>query len=102
MARSFFSRLKGLLGTLSLPSGEGLLLEPCNGIHMLGMLYAIDAVFIDKEGVVVGLVERIPPFALSKTYKKAHSCLELSPGTIETSGTTCGDQIALFELSDDA
>jgi Uncharacterized ACR, COG1430. len=78
MARSFFSRLKGLLGTLSLPSGQGLLLEPCNGIHMLGMLYAIDAVFIDKQGVVVGLVERIPPFALSKTYKKAQSCLELS------------------------
>ena len=34
-ADSFFSRLKGLLGTDSLPEGESLLIYPCSSIHTL-------------------------------------------------------------------
>lgn len=96
MARSFFTRLKGLLGTDSLPEGQGLWLEPCASIHMFGMKYAIDAVFVDKKNVVVGLVENIPPGALSKTYKGARSCLELRPGVIVASGTAIGDELDLI------
>lgn len=102
MARSFLSRLKGLLGTRSLPAGQGLLLEPCNGIHMLGMLYAIDCVFIDEQGVVVGLAPRVPPMGLSKTYRKAKSCLELPIGVIDSTGTVCGDRLSLFEIDSEA
>lgn len=98
MARSFFTRFKGLLGTASLAPGEGLYLAPCSSIHMFGMKYAIDALFIDKNGLVVGLVHSIKPGALSKVYGKAAACLELPAGTLSESGTVLGDKIAFKPL----
>ena len=53
IADSFFSRLKGLLGTVGLPDGDALLLRPCNNIHMFGMKYAIDVAFVDDQGKVL-------------------------------------------------
>jgi uncharacterized membrane protein (UPF0127 family) len=94
MARSFFKRLKGLLGTKSLESGAGLLIAPCNSIHMFGMSYAIDAIFLDKNLTVVATLENIKPGQMSKLYRNAHSCLELPVGVIATSGTMIGDQLS--------
>ena len=71
MARSFFTRLKGLLGTRSLEQGAGLLIEPCKSIHMFGMHYSIDVVFLDKSYSVVGLVQDIRPGKMSKVFSKA-------------------------------
>lgn len=96
-ARSFFSRLKGLLGTTGIEEGGGLWLEPCASIHMFGMKYAIDAVFVDRKNIVVGLVRNIQPGQLSKTYKGARSCLELIPGVIDATDTAIGDELQLEE-----
>ena len=96
MATSFLARLKGLLGTSSLPQGEGLFLKPCQSIHMVGMVYAIDAVFVDHDLKVVGLVEGIKPFMVSKHFKKANACLEIPCGTIKKAGIENGDQL-VFE-----
>ncbi|MBK7838156.1 MAG: DUF192 domain-containing protein [Candidatus Obscuribacter sp.] len=93
VARSFFTRLKGLLGTESLAPGSGLWIEPCAAIHMFGMRYAIDAVFVDKHNVVVGFCIEIPPGAVSPNFKGARSCIELSSGSIICSGTQVGDTI---------
>jgi uncharacterized membrane protein (UPF0127 family) len=95
MADHFFARLKGLLGTKNLPAGRGLLIKPCRQIHMFWMTYAIDAVFIDKDNTVVGLVERIAPGQVSPMFKKATSCLELPQGTISDTGTAFGDKLDL-------
>jgi len=48
VAESFFSRLKGLIGTSNLAAGEALLLRPCNDIHMWFMKYPIDVVFLKR------------------------------------------------------
>lgn len=93
VARSFFRRLKGLLGTDSLPDGEGLLLSPCNSIHMFGMKYAIDVIFLDKELVVVDVLENIAPGKASRVYRKAFCCLELPAGKVNLTGTTIGDKL---------
>lgn len=100
MARSFFSRFKGLLGTATLEPGEGLYLDPCSSIHMFGMKYAIDALFIDKNGLVVGLVHSIKPGALSKVYGKARGCLELPAGTLNAGGTALGDRIVSVAIEE--
>lgn len=97
MARSFFLRLRGLLFRAELSPGEGLYLEPCNSIHMFGMSYAIDAVFMDRSGVVVGLIESISPGKISRAFGNARSCLELPAGTIGATGTEIGDLIELRE-----
>jgi len=92
-ASGFFSRLKGLLGSDSLPEGEGLMISPCNSIHMFGMTYAIDAVFLDKNDVVVGLVKEIKPGRMSSVYFRAARCLELPAGTISNTMTEVGDKL---------
>ena len=94
-AKTFFSRLQGLLGTSSLPQGEGLLIRPCNSIHMFGMKYAIDCVFLDDSYQVVGLVENIAPGKMSKVFAKAKQCLELPAGAVASSSTQMGDVLTV-------
>lgn len=93
IANNFFTRLKGLLGTKSLESGKGLFIIPCSQIHMFGMKYPIDVVFIDKSNNVVGLVERIAPGRVSPSFRKSVGCLELPAGTISATGTALGDVV---------
>lgn len=93
VAVSFFSRLQGLLGTKRLHDGMGLFLKPCNSIHMIGMTYEIDCVFVDKSMCVVGVVEKIGPYRISALFSKAEGCLELPSGTIERTGTQLDDTI---------
>lgn len=98
IADRFLLRLKGLLFTTSLPQGHGLYITPCQAIHMMGMVYAIDCVFIDKDNVVVGLAESVKPFLLSPFFKAAKGCIELPVGTIASSKTQIGDLISLDEV----
>lgn len=93
VADSFVLRLRGLLFRRQLQNGEGLYLIPCQSIHMIGMGYAIDAIFIDVKGVVVGLVEKISPGQISPFFRSAKGCLELPVGTILQSQTKIGDLI---------
>lgn len=90
-AYGFFDRLRGLLGGPPLTQGEGLYLLPCQAIHMIGMTFAIDAIFVDKQGKVVGLVRDIKPWGMSSHFWKAAGCLELPAGTIDATGTAVGD-----------
>lgn len=93
IADSFASRLRGLLYSKQIVPGQGLLLKPCNSIHMIGMTYAIDALFLDEDFRVVGIVDDIQPMQVSKLFKEAHCCLELPSGTISSTGTKLGDQV---------
>ncbi len=58
------------------------------------MSYSIDAIFLDKQNIVVGLLHTFAPGKISSIYK-AHSCLELPPGTIRATNTTIGDQLLI-------
>lgn len=82
----------GLLGGSPLEEGEGLLIVPCNSIHMFGMKFSIDAVFFNRQWQVVGILEGIAPGQMSKIFPTAHSCLELPIGAIVKSKTKIGDQ----------
>ena len=62
VARSFFERLRGLIGRRSLGYGEGMLILHCNAIHTFFMRFAIDAVFLDRNDRVVREVRGIPPW----------------------------------------
>ena len=100
-ANNPLTRFKGLLGTSSLSAGagvpfDGLYLDPCNGIHMFWMTYAIDALFLDKELVVVAVVDSIKPWAVSKVYKEARTVLELPASSLAGGGTAVGDQIQII------
>ena len=95
VADSFNARLKGLLFTKPLPPGYGLLLTPCASIHMFFMTYAIDAVFLDKSGVVIAVLSNFKPWRLSRAYAKAKSCLEMIAGEAARNGIKIGDRLVL-------
>ncbi len=93
VADTLVSRMVGLLGANGLPQGEGLWIEPCNSIHTWFMKFTIDAVFVDKKGRVVKLVERMKPWKLTAPARGAKAVLELPEGTIGRTGTRLGDEV---------
>ncbi len=94
-------RRRGLLGTTSLPVGEGLLIQPCRSVHTVGMDYPIDVLFIAGDGRVVKAFANLGPGRLTWPVFAAHMALELPAGTIEASGTLVGDELELVpDLSD--
>ena len=95
IAQNPFSRMKGLLGRKSLPKGQALIIRPCNQVHMFFMNFAIDVVFLNKENIIVGLVNSLEPNRVSPLYLKAHSAVELPPGTILATSTQIKDEIEL-------
>jgi uncharacterized membrane protein (UPF0127 family) len=62
IAKTFFERAKGLIGSKSLDADEGMLIEKCNAIHTFFMSFPIDAYFLDKSGNVVKSVKNIKPW----------------------------------------
>lgn len=94
MANTFWSRLKGLLGTNSLPAGQGLLITPCNSIHMFGMRYAIDVAFLDGDLRVLKISHSLPPGTTASCRGSAHA-LELPAGTLLNTCTTVGDRLII-------
>jgi len=95
-AKNMWARSRGLLGRKGLAPGEGLLLDPCSGIHTFGMAFPIDAVFLNRAGEVVHLVRSMSPFRMSRYVFSARTVLELRAGTIQESEIRVGDRL-VFE-----
>ena len=97
IADTFLSRMTGLLKHHSLPEKTGLLITRCNSIHMFFMRFSIDAIFVDRDHRVVGLVEGIQPFQLSPIFFRASYVVEFPVGTIDQTQTKVGDQLQLVQ-----
>lgn len=97
LADTAVSRMVGLLNRKTLKEGEGLIITQCRSIHMFFMKFPIDVIFIDKSGCVVGCVENIKPFQLSKIYFCADRAIELSSGVIAKSNVQLKDKIEIVQ-----
>jgi uncharacterized membrane protein (UPF0127 family) len=86
-ALSLRARTIGLLGRSSLGEGEGLWIEPCSSIHMFFMRFTIDAVFVDRSGIVTRVIQGLRPWRIAFGGQGAHAVLELPTGTITASAT---------------
>ena len=78
-ANSPWLRLRGLLGRKALTCEEGMLLEPCNSVHTIGMKYALDIIYLDDENTVVKIVHDLLPYRFS-VCSHAKKVLELTSG----------------------
>jgi uncharacterized membrane protein (UPF0127 family) len=95
VADSMWSRLRGLLRHPEPEAGEGLLIEPCNGIHTVGMRYPIDVLFVAPDGVVLRCERALPPGRFVPYVAGSRRVLELPAGTIEANGTAVGHRLAI-------
>jgi len=89
-----FGRAFGLLGRSSLDADEGMWFDGCSSIHTFGMRAHVDAAFIDADGRVVGVFERLMPWRLASA-PGARDVVELAPGTCARAGLRAGCRVEM-------
>jgi len=94
-ADTLTSRLKGLLGRVRMKPDDGIWLSPSRGIHTIGMLFAIDVIYLDAANRVIHLVEHMGPFRISPIRIRCASILELKSRSIYLSNTQIGDELLI-------
>ena len=97
-AASFWRRFIGLLGRAGMAPDEALLITPCNNIHTLFMRFAIDAVFLDRDGVIVAIVPQLRPWRFA-VARAAYACLELAAGGASRYALAPGQTLAALARS---
>jgi uncharacterized membrane protein (UPF0127 family) len=90
-----WSRMRGLLGPASLEPGEAMLFRPTGSIHMFFMRFTIDAVFCDRDLVVLDVVPSLRPWRMA-SRRGAKIVIELAEGA--AAGVRAGDQLALATI----
>jgi uncharacterized membrane protein (UPF0127 family) len=91
------SRRRGLLGRDGLPQGRAIVIAPSNSIHMFFMRFAIDAVFVARDGRVVKTCANLRPWRIAAAWR-AFAVVEGPAGMIEATGTQRGDALAVREI----
>jgi uncharacterized membrane protein (UPF0127 family) len=94
VADRWWQRVRGFLGRGRPADGEGILLSPCRAVHMIGIGFPLDVVFIDREGVVQAVYPSLRPGRMTRFHRSAEYALELPAGTIASTGTVVADRIA--------
>ena len=90
-------RMRGLLGRSELPAGEGMLLRRVSAIHTLFMRFVIDAVFLDRDQVVVTIESQVPPWRFV-SQRRARAVLELAAGEGARRGLRVGERLSFSAL----
>ncbi len=96
VADRMLPRMKGLLGRRSLRAGEGLLIRPAPSIHTFFMRFAIDAVFLGRDGDVLKVAHNIRPWR-ARSCRGARAVLELAAGEAKRHGISYGERLAVAE-----
>lgn len=85
VADTFLDRFLGFMGQRPPRDRKGLLIRPCNSIHMFFMRFPIDAVFLDEEFNIIKLVKNLAPGKLIGAVDDAYQVLEVKAGDLPTS-----------------
>ena len=92
VAHRMWPRMRGLLGKRGLDSGEGLLIRPAPSIHTFFMRFPIDVVFLSRQGEVLKVAERVPPWR-ARSCRHSYAVLELAAGEAGRRGIAVGDRL---------
>ncbi len=95
IAGNFTKRLKGLMGRPGLNEGEAIIIYPCRSIHTFFMNFPIDALFIDRNAIVLKIIENMRPNRISPVIKRSYMVVELPAGCISSTGTTVGHHLKI-------
>lgn len=93
LADKLLSRIIGLIGRKTISSDEGLVITGCRSIHSFFMRFPICAIFINKNGKVVKVLNNFKVNRISGYYYKADKVIELSPWRAKETNTEIGDII---------
>lgn len=88
------TRRRGLLGRDRMEPSTALMLLPSFSIHTAFMRFPIDAVFVNREGMVVRVVTDMGPWKMAAAWR-AHAVIELPAGALRTHDVRAGDRLYL-------
>jgi hypothetical protein len=74
---------------------DGIWLIPSRGVHTIGLLSAIDLIYLDSANRVLHLVEQLGPLRISPIKTKCASVLVLRSRAIYSSYTQIGDELLI-------
>ncbi len=97
-ARSFWTRLRGLMLHNHLLDGSGLVLEPNNSVHTFGMRFVIDVIFVDRSNTVVGVVPAMLPNRPFAGARQAYRTIEVPQGVVAKTQTRVGDRLVFEDV----
>jgi uncharacterized membrane protein (UPF0127 family) len=89
---NFLERMLGLLISSPLTENEGLLIAPCSSVHTVGMRYAIDLVFLDKQLTIVKTVRSLKPWRMAASNASS-MVLELAADSLDKLQLETGQQL---------
>jgi uncharacterized membrane protein (UPF0127 family) len=92
-AANFGARLRGLMFYREWPGIDGLLLHPCDSVHMFWMRFDLSLIYLDADGKIIKLVDRIGPNRIGPTLKNSRYVLEARPGIPSEFGLRLGDRL---------
>ena len=88
------SRRRGLLGRDRLDGTSAMLLAPCTAVHTAGMRFAIDVVFVDREGHAVKVVRNLRPWRIALAAG-GRAVIEMAAGSLGWGQVLLGDRLYL-------
>jgi uncharacterized protein len=91
------TRRRGLLGRDGLEPSAALIIAPCSAIHMFFMRFAIDAVFVDRDGRVRKIVHDLQPWRIAIAFG-AYAVIEMASGAVARSDVEVDDLLMLGAL----
>lgn len=90
------TRRTGLLGHRSLPPGTAMIIAPTNAIHTFFMKFAIDVLFVAKDGLVVKTRQSMLPWRVSAAWR-AFGVIEVAAGTLAKIDLKRGDRVVFLD-----
>jgi uncharacterized membrane protein (UPF0127 family) len=93
------ARRRGLLGRDSFPEGSAMLIAPSNAIHTFWMRFAIDVIFVRRNGAVVKIQQELAPWRVA-VAPLGYAVIELPAGALRRFDVKVGDVLALVHNSD--
>jgi len=99
-ATALFERLKGLLGRNGLSKSTAMIIEHCGSVHTIGMRFALDLIFLDKEWRVLSIKRNINPGRpMISGGLRAKRVIESQTGALDMEDFQIGHKLVL-ELLD--
>jgi hypothetical protein len=92
VAEDWKGRSKGLLGRDGYDGA--MVLTRTRSVHTVGMRFAIDVAFCDRDLVVLD-VARVPPLRLALPRRRCRTVIEAEAGAFERWGLRPGDRLEL-------
>jgi uncharacterized membrane protein (UPF0127 family) len=85
------ARRRGLLGRDGLEPSAALILAPCTAVHTAFMRFAIDVLFLDRDGCTVKIVSDVSPWRIALAAR-SYAVVEMAAGSARRHGVQVGDR----------